>query len=179
MGFLKKAGKFVSKVGKIAAPVLAATGVGAPLAAGIMAGSTLLGKATDKGGLKKAKLFKDIVAPTALTAGAGVAGKALGGVGGIASKVKNPAVQKALGVAGKGIGKVAGSALKNPELVLGGISALQAAKSNKKAGQQRDRALDLALNDYNSRRPLQDAALKRLTAPRPERRDLTSTFRGY
>lgn len=137
--FLKKAVKGIGKVAKVAAPVLAMTGVGAPLAAGIgalggvMSGGGLKGAATGAlGGLggagAKAGLGKLGVALPQLFGGGAGAGAADasgasggGGVGGFLGKLVGGAgdLVKGLGNAGS----TGGNPLLQGLLKLGGLGA--------------------------------------------------------
>lgn len=180
---LKKIVKGVAKVGKVAAPILAATGVGAPLAMGIMAGSTLADKATDKGGLKKMKVFKQGILPTAAVGGGAVAAKALGATPGGALKLAGKVGKGALSVgksAGSTLGKsavaIGRKALKNPELALGAAGMIQNASARSKASGQRNAVADYAMAQMAQRAPIQQAIMQRLAAPVPTAPDLTRMF---
>ena len=93
-----------------------------------------------------------------------VAGMA-GGGGGAASAASSLGRLGSLGSTVGGLAKQgAGYLLKNPDLVLGTLGAVQSAQQNGKANDMRERAFRLAEEEAASRRPLQQAALGRLLA---------------
>lgn len=98
MGLIRSVVRGASKVGKIAAPILAMTGVGAPLAAGIELASQVGDKATSPGGLKKTKLLKDLVLPTAGTYAAGAARPALSAASPLKAAGKTSVLDSAIGL---------------------------------------------------------------------------------
>ncbi|HEY8494896.1 MAG TPA: hypothetical protein VIN04_13475, partial [Myxococcota bacterium] len=66
--------------------------------------------------------------------------------------------------------------LDNPELILGGASAIAGARQYSKADEARARAIEFALRDAEERRALRGPALERLMGPGPQRRDLSEVF---
>lgn len=104
----------------IAAGLLTATGVGAPAAAAILAGSGALGGALKPGGNAGSALGG--AASGALAGGAGaLAGKALGGLGSAASNIPGvQGIEQALGGAGSTLSKIPGA--QAVEQGLGGVA---------------------------------------------------------
>lgn len=155
--FLKGAGKVVGKVAKAAttytplrfAPIAPLIRAGGDLAAGENLGNTL----------------KDTAKNQAGTAAMALAAAPLAGGGGIAGLSAGDLLKKAVSFG-----------VKNPELILGGIGAVQGAKQQAKAGSQMDEALKLAQQDYESRAPLRAEALKRALALTANPVDLSSDF---
>lgn len=142
MGFFKSLGKVLGKAAKYAAPALALTGVGAPVAAAIGAGGAALEKASSGGNLGDAVKAGALGAAGGLAGG--VAGKAVGGA--TASK---SILQKALGFA-----------KANPQLLLGAAGAIQSAAQQSSANKKANAAIDIAKQDYASRGPLRQLILQ-------------------
>lgn len=189
MSFLSKAihgvGSVLGKVGdvaKVAAPLASfIPGVGPLVAAGIGAGGGLLGKLNDKhvtlgntlgsaaGGAAIGGLGGYGVDQLQGLAGAngGGFGGGLSGVGKLLGGTHAPgavAGQAAGGSGGIGglLGGVLNTAKANPALVLGGLAALQGTRQAGQASDLRNQGVNLAMADYNSRLPFQQAALERL-----------------
>ena len=110
------------------------------LGAGLALAGNVADKATDPGGLGKAKLFKDFAAPAALTYGAGQLGRGIGSALMKGGQVAQPGVEFGFGIgqnaapAGQGIGRAllqagrgAGNYIaKNPEVLGYGMQAVGA-----------------------------------------------------
>jgi len=171
----------IGDVVKFAAPLATLIpGVGPLAAAGIGAAGGLLGNLNDDDGFRGA--LGDILL-----------GGLAGGAGGFALE-KVPALLQGAGslfaggagaaadAAGGGInlGNVLKSAgrflLDNPELILGGVSAIAGAREHGKAAEALQRAIDFAMRDAEERRALRGAVLERLMGPGPQRRDLSEVF---
>lgn len=154
-------------------------GVGPLLAAGVGAGGALMGKLNDKhvtlgntlgsvlggaaiGGLGGYGVDKLQGLSAANGGGLGGAasgiGKLLGGrtAGNVAGAVANGTG------GGGGIGGLLGNLTKHPELLVGGMAALQNTRQAGQASDLRNQGVNLAMADYNSRLPFQTAALERL-----------------
>ena len=148
-GFLKKIGGFAKK----AAPFAAFAGLGPLGGLALGAGGSLLSGGGLKGALKAG----------AVGGLGGLAGKAVGGVGGLTSR---------LGGTG-GIGGLGSSALdfikNNPELLAGGISAIQNARTQGKRDDIRDELLGNVRTDRARRQGFLDqidvGSLRDLQAP--------------
>lgn len=200
----KTVGKGLQQAAPLTAGILAATGVGAPLAAGLMAaqqgmGSVLQGKNAASslkaagmgaaagalpgvlsgigkvGGAALGKVMPGAVQSAlpgaAAAAGAGGAAGAAGGVASVAAPSGIAGILKSAG------GSVLKSALKNPELLMAGVGAVQNARDSSRANALRNEALGMAKDDYASRAPIRAEALKKLMALQsPERPDLSATF---
>lgn len=169
----------VGDVAKVASPLASfIPGVGPLLAAGIGAGAGALSKLNDKH-VTLGNTLGSIAGGAALggLGGFGVdkfqglAAANGGGLGGAVSGVGKLLGGKAGGTAGSaaggaarapGIGGLLGGALKHPELVVGGLAALQNTRQAGQAGDLRNQAVNLTMQDYNSRLPFQTAALERL-----------------
>lgn len=139
---LKSIGKGLKKVGKVAlkvAPVAAAfiPGVGPLAAAGIGAAAGAIGKGKPKLG--------NILGGAATGALGGV-GKAAMGAGGVAGALK--------GGVGGALKKAGSFALKNPDLLMAGMSGLQGYQADKRADALRKQQLDLAMQNWNQTAPL-------------------------
>jgi hypothetical protein len=192
VSFLSKAihgvGSVLGKVGdvaKVASPLVSfIPGVGPLLAAGIGAGAGALSKLNDKhvtlgntlgsvaggaaiGGL--GGLGIDKLQGLAGANGGGIGG-AVSGVGKLLGGTHAPGAVSAAGqAAGGGAGGIGGllggvlnTAKANPALVLGGLAALQGTRQAGQASDLRNQGVNLAMADYNSRLPFQQAALERL-----------------
>lgn len=178
---LKKIVGGIGDVVKKAAPLAALIpGVGPVAAAAIGAAGGLLGNLNDDDGFRGA--LGDVLL-----------GGLAGGAGGLALE-KVPALLQGAGslfaggagaaadAAGGGInvGNVLSRAgrflLDNPELILGGVSAIAGARQHGKATEAMQRAIDFAMRDAEERRALRGAALERLMGPGPARRDLSEVF---
>lgn len=152
--FLKKLGKVVGKGLQIASPILAATGVGAPLAIGAGA----LGGAM-QGGKPKEWLTRAAVGGGTAALGAG-AGK-LAGMAGGASKLRGMA-SGAAGAGGGGGGGGWGGALSTlAELAptaIGAYGAYQGAQAQRKQSNLDDRMLQTAEGEWAADAPLRARA---------------------
>lgn len=180
---LQGVGKVVGKAAQYAAPVLALTGVGLPLAAGIgAAGALAQGK-----GLKGA----------AMGAGGAVAGHLVNrsGVLDRASQLmrsgggQGPATT-AGGSGGGGGGGILGTVrdvgaqfgINSPrdllELGIGAAGAVRGGQQMGRADSARATALAQAQQDYAGRSGLRQTAMRGLTGPEPERQDRDLVDRG-
>jgi hypothetical protein len=183
MSFLKSLGHVLGKGLQIASPVLAATGVGAPLAAGAMLAGRTLDKATSDGGIGKMKLFKDGILPAAgVGAGAALVGHAGGGAG-ILEKLKGvmgghgsgPLDESTAGIpeigghSGSFLGDIGKNLLKklstHPEIALGAVGAIQNARMQGKAADLTDDAAHMAQQNAADMAPLRAALLARMQQP--------------
>lgn len=158
MGLFGKIGKGLKKVGKAATKV--ASFVPGPVGLAASAGNAALeGKPVLKsvaGDLGRNSKVAGTLLPLALSGGA--AAPALGGGGG------------AMGMLGGGAGllKKAGSfALDNPDLIAGGLSFLEGRDSERKADRYRDKAMQLAEQEYAAKAPLRSNALSILQREPP------------
>lgn len=167
---------------------LAATGVGAPAAAGIMAATRGGGALLKPGGNIGAGL-RGGVEGAALGATAGGIGSALRGGGSFLSKAGNiaglartagSAVGGAVPALAGGAGSLAGLASGNGRggnihpaiLALAAAQGVNAASLGKKANDFSDSAWSLANDSYTSRAPLREKGMAGLMAP--QSRDLSS-----
>jgi hypothetical protein len=160
---LKKVGKGVGKIASIAAPVLAATGVGIPLAAAVGAAGGALQGGKPKQWLKRAALG----AGTTALAG-GLAGKAgflskLGGGKGIAGKVGNVAGQVVRGAAGlpaQAAGGAGGGGMPSladlGQLGLAGYSMFRGHQDANRARRLEDQMLRQSEQEYALGAPMRD-----------------------
>lgn len=164
--WLKKIGKVVGKGLQIASPILAATGVGMPLA--IAAGAT--GGAL-QGGKPKEWLKRAAIGGGTAALG-GVAGKLAsgsGGVGKLAGKVGGALVGRggAPGGAPGGLGGALPSLLDIGQIGLGAYGAYQ---GNKDMGRARDldnRMLDMQEQEWAAGAPMRDQA-RQLAMQQPQ-----------
>jgi hypothetical protein len=167
-GFSKVGGAIGDVVGKVAPAAGLIPGVG-PLAAGALTlGSKALGKLNDPGGLGGMKLFEEGIAPAALAGGAAYGMDKLGGAGGIASKVfggGGGGVASQIFSKGGMASDIGGFIKNNPELILGGLSAVQGMRKSSQAGDLQRQALDQMQATQRSRQPLMDAVLAGLGRP--------------
>lgn len=160
--FLKKLGKTIGKVAQFAAPVLAATGVGAPLAIGLGAAGGALQGGKPKEWLKRAAIGGGGAALGAAARGSGALGKAGGWL------------QKAAGAVGGGGGQ-GGAAGGAPgggggwrsladlaPVALGAYGAYQGNQDMNRARGLDDRMLAMAEQDYASRAPMRQQAMQML-----------------
>lgn len=174
-GIRKVGGKLLGGLGdvaKFAAPALALTGVGAPLAAGIGLAGGLAGQLNDKhGSLGQGLVQGGLSAAGSLGAGAlrgsGLASKAAGALGLRSMPSSAAAANGAAPAAGLNLGGFLGSAAKwlgkNPEVAMLGLGALQNARTATQASGLRGQAVDLARADMASREPFRQLALAQLT----------------
>lgn len=147
---LKSIFKGAGKVLGAAAPLVSLVpGVGTLAGAGIGAAGGLL----SGGGLKGA-----------------VTGGALGAAGALGKAAK-------IGSGASVLKSVFDTAKKNPGLVLAGVNALQGARNSGKAADQRNQALNIARQDYDSRAPFRDMVMQRLQAPQAQAPNLSAIFR--
>lgn len=180
--FLKKLGKGLGKALQVAAPVLAMTGVGAPLAiaAGAAGGAMQGGK--PKEWLRRAAVGGAGGALGAAAKGAGVAGKAGGWLqkaGGMAAKAA-PAMMGSGGQPGGGGGALRSLADLAP-VALGAYGAYQGNQDMNRARQLDERMLGMAEQDYASRAPMRQMTLQMLQqqmAGGGQQQPAPSMFRG-
>jgi hypothetical protein len=178
--FLGKAARAVGKVARVAAPVLGATGIGLPLAAGI----GLAGGALSKVGRGN---LGDIAGSAVGGAAGGAAGSALNGSGILGRAV---GLLRGAGRAGAAGGEGGGGGILDTirsvgsslginnvrdlaELVGAGAAGVQGAGDMAGAERRRNQALDLATADYAARAPLRADAIRNLTNE-PVRRPRTA-----
>lgn len=155
--FLKKAAHTVGTVGKFAAPVLALTGVGAPLAAGIEAASNGLSHVGQKGATLGSAL-RDAALSGAGTYALGSIAHSQGGLGGAIHSVGNYLTDPKAGA--QRIGALTGLAGAG----LGAVGAHQAqAANNEQAGYERTRQTGMD----EQRRALMDLIMRHFTPAAP------------
>lgn len=147
MGLLKSVGKTLKKVAKVAAPVVGFVNPAAGIALGALSG---LGEG------------KNSLKSVGMGAGLGALGAGAGAVGG-----------GGLGGALKSVGSFA---TKNPELVLGGVSAIQNARDSAKANQMQQQALQQAQQPWNETAGLRQQALTSLMSQ--DRPNLSSVYKN-
>ena len=148
MGFFKKLLGGIGDVAKFASPILALSGVGAPLAAGLGAAGGALGTLNDKEGFSLGRAARD----AAIGGGTAYAAGSLPGTGAKGSKLGSFSLGDILKSAG-------GWAMKNPEALLGGASMGLGALQQGKAGKMQQKATDFAMQDYASRAPARQASM--------------------
>lgn len=158
---------------------LAATGIGAPLAAGIMAAERGGGALLKPGG-NIGDGLKGAATGAAMGAGASLAGSAIRDPGSIIGGLKT--VGGKLGGSAGSLGSAAGNVLHaatgggggvNPlMLALAGAQGLNAANLGRKANDFADQGWNLANDNWNARAPLRDAGMAGLL--HPETRDLSN-----
>jgi len=95
-------------------------------------------------------------------------------LGGLTSGVAGGAAKA--GGAGNLLKSVGGWAKDNPELLLGGISAIQGAQQQSKANKLQQQALDLAAQPWQETSALRAQALKSLMEP--QQTDLSNIYSG-
>jgi hypothetical protein len=179
-GSIKNALGKIGDVAKVASPLASfIPGVGPLLAAGIGAGGAALGKLNDKN-VTFGNTLGSVAGGAAMGGlggygidklqGAASGGQGLAGVGRLlmgnkgAAGAAPGAARGASGIPGVGgiIGSALGYAKDNPELVLGGLAALQGTRQAGQSADLRNQGVSLAMQDYQSRLPFQQAALERL-----------------
>lgn len=109
---------------------------------------------------------------SATTTGVNAAGAAGGGVGAGAAG----GVPAALGGGVSGAGGLLGTIGKYGPLVAGGLGAIGAGKLGSQAEGLRNQAAQMAIQDYNDRKPLRTAAMAGLTGPQAQKPDLGGLF---
>lgn len=152
---------------------LALTGVGAPLAAGIMAGSGALGGALHEGGG-----LHDALGGAASGAAEGYGASKIGGVlhGGGSILGKATALG---GLAKDGVGGIPGAGAIGSGLsslgggnpltgLLAGAQTVNAGMLGQKSNDFADKAWNLANDSYTSRAPLREQGLRSLMAPKQQ-----------
>lgn len=151
--------------------------VGQSLLAGGMAagGNALLGNGLGSGGTGA------FGSTPAGVAGTGPAGTGWGGsatMGGNAPAALGAGAQAAASAGGIGgaLGTAGNLLTKYGPLVLGGIGAVGAGKLGSQAEDLRNQAARVAMQDYQQRAPLREAAVTGLTGPRPQREDLSGLY---
>lgn len=158
---LKSAGKVLNKAGNVANP---AFGFARDVAGGKdlkSAGAAYLGNNADA-----AKFYG---AGASLGVGGGGGLGALGGGGSAASSAGGGGLGGILKSAG-------GFVMNNPELLLGGLSAIQGSREQAKANEMQKRALQLAEQPWNETAGLRKQSLDQLM--NPAEHDLSSLYAG-
>lgn len=155
MGFFKGLGKVLNKVKGVALPVLG-TALGGPLG-GALGGALA-------GGIGHGK-------PSIARVGMGALGGAA--MGGVADGIGKSVAQQGLGGALKSAGM---NALKNPDLLAGGLSMLQGMRQQGQADKLADRALALREQQYADFAPIRRVGLEGMQ--RTQRPDLSAVFRN-
>jgi hypothetical protein len=156
MGFFKGLGKVLNKVKNVALPVIG-TALAGPL--GGVAGGALAGAV----GNGKPQL-KRIAGNAAM---GGVGGMLGGGQAGAQALLGGGVKGLATGGAGGMLKRAGGFLMDNPELVAGGLAAIEGHENSRKADRYRDKALGLQEAEYAARAPLRAEGLRRLSAPEP------------
>lgn len=149
--FLKKLGKVVGKGLQIASPILAATGVGAPLAIAAGAAGGAL-----QGGKPKEWLTRAAVGGGTAALGAG-AGK-LAGMAGGASKLRGMASGASGGGGGGGWGGALSTLADLAPTAIGAYGAYQGAQAQRKQGNLDDRMLQMAEQEWSADAPMRARA---------------------
>lgn len=180
--FLKKVSRGLGKALQVAAPVLAMTGVGAPLAIGLGAAGGAMQGGKPKQWLKRAAIGGGAAGLGALAKGSGALGKAggwLSKAGGMAGKAAG--AMGGAGPPGAGGGGALRSLADLAPVALGAYGAYQGNQDMNRARELDDRMLGMAEQDYASRAPMRQQAMQMMQQQMqggPPQQPAPSMFRG-